>query len=196
MPMIRVSLSALPLVLAAPMLAACWGNGGESEAVTKFELTSRDGLAAPARIETMPGEIDPPAAKWHDGDALVTYGEPGQRPLIALTCKDGMVSVTRNIGSDKGAKALLAFVGYRGILRLKVENDGKAWRGALRSDDPHWIAVTGGPFYTTVAGGGKVISPASAIAAGVVTACKPNPDATIKGAPGEGDALPVAPVAA
>lgn len=191
--MIRVPLSALPLFLAAPALTACSGSDGDSQPVTKFELASHDGQAAPVRTDTLPGEIDPPEAKWHDGGALVTYGEPGKPPLIALTCKDGMVSVTRNIGSDKGAKALLAFVGYRGILRLKVENDGKAWRGALRSDDPHWIAVTGGPFYTTVAGGGKVISPASAIAAGVVTACKPDADATIKGAPGEGDPLPVAP---
>ncbi len=185
---------ALIALAAAATLAACSGrDGGDSEPVTKFELASRDGQAPPARSETMPGEIDPPDAKWHDGGALVTYGEPGKVPLVALTCKDGMVSVTRNIGSDNGAKALLAFVGYRGILRLKVENDGKSWRGALRSDDPHWVAVTGGPFYVTVAGGGKVISPASSIAADVIRTCKPSADAVIKGAPGEGDKVPVIP---
>ncbi|MBB3990258.1 hypothetical protein [Croceicoccus naphthovorans] len=153
-------------------------------AVARFDLPEQDkGEMARQRAlsEAMPGKIDPPDAKWTQVDGGARYGEPGKTPLIEMTCEDGMVSVTRNAASDDGAKALLAFVGYRGILRLKVENDGKAWRGALRSDDPHWIAVTGGPFYATVAGGGKVISPASSIAAGTITNCTIEPDATIKG---------------
>ncbi|RVQ65517.1 hypothetical protein EKN06_13385 [Croceicoccus ponticola] len=159
----------------------------KGNAVAKFDLASHDDAGAGSGSDTMPGKIDPPDAVWRATANGATYGEPGRIPLIELVCDDGMVAATRNIASDKGAKALFAFVGYRGILRLKVESDGKAWRGALRSDDPHWIAVTGGPFYATVAGGGKVISPASSIAAQVIQSCKPQPDATIKGAPGEGE---------
>lgn len=187
------------LVLA---LAACSaGDDGHENAIAKYEVKSSDGSPAPSAAQAlaagiadaMPGKIDPPAAAWQQSPSGAIYGEPGKPPLLELACRDGMVAATRSAASDKGAKALLAFVGYRGVLRLKVENDGKAWHGALRSDDPHWKAVTGGPFYATVAGGGTVMSPASAVAAQVVTGCKVEPDAVIKGAPGEGEAVePVA----
>jgi len=172
---------------AALLLSACSDSdtAQQGAALARFEVTSRDENTPDAASRTMPGKIDPPAAVWRENGNGARYGEPDQKPLLDITCQDGLVAVTRNIGSDAGAKALLAFVGYRGILRLKVENDGKAWHGALRADDPHWTAVTGGPFYATVAGGGKVISPASAIAAGVIRDCKPEPDATIKGTDGE-----------
>lgn len=183
-------------------LAACSsGDDGSTNAVAKYEVKSSDAspalpaaqALAAAVSDAMPGKIDPPAAAWQQSPSGAIYGEPGKAPLLELACRDGMVAATRSAASDKGAKALLAFVGYRGVLRLKVENDGTAWHGALRSDDPHWKAVTGGPFYATVAGGGTVMSPASAVAAQVVTGCKVEPDAVIKGAPGEGEAVePVA----
>ena len=165
-------------------------QGTRGEPVTKFALPHHDEaeLAEQRAItEAMPGKIDPPDATWRATNAGAVYGEPETKPLIEMACNDGMVDVTRNVASDDGAKALFAFVGYRGILRLKVENDGAAWHGSLRSDDPMWIAVTGGPFYATVAGGGKVISPASSIASQVITGCKPEADATIKGAPVDPD---------
>lgn len=173
--------SPLPVALSAALaLAACSSEPDPREhGVAQFELAEESAAAAVAAA--MPGKIDPPDATWQATERGARYGEPGKPALLVLACKDGLVSVTRNAPSDKGAKALLAFVGYRGILRLKVENDGKAWHGALRSDDPHWIAVTGGPFYATVAGGGKVISPASSIAADVVRTCEPKADAAIKG---------------
>lgn len=192
----------LPLLAALILpLAACSGGDDEGKAVTRFDLAQADhasGAPAP-KVDTMPGRIDPPGAQWLPSASGAVYGEIGKPPLLELACQDGMVSATRNIGSAKGAKALLAFVGYRGVLRLKVENDGTAWRGALRSDDPHWKAVSGGPFYATVAGGGTVMSDASSVAAQVITGCRPEPDAVIKGAPGEGDEVepvPVAPVPA
>jgi len=174
------------IVLAA---SACSSNSepesAPNEPVTKFSLPHHDQaeLDVERKItEAMPGKIDPPDATWRETKSGAIYGEPDRKPLIEMACNDGMVDVTRNVASDDGAKALFAFVGYRGILRLKVENDGAAWHGSLRSDDPLWIAVTGGPFYATVAGGGKVISPASSIASSVITGCKPEADATIKGA--------------
>lgn len=171
--------------LAAAALSGCSDEGSaeRGQAVARFEVASHDDAAPDG--DAMPGKIDPPDAIWHAVDGGATYGEPDKTPLIEMACEDGMIAVTRNFASDKDAKALLAFVGYRGILRLKVENDGEAWHGSLRSDDPHWIAVTGGPFYATVAGGGKVISPASSIAANVIRDCKPQADATIKGTDGE-----------
>lgn len=91
--------------------------------------------------------------------------------LLTLSCRGGTMEAVRNVPSDEGAKAMLSFVGYRGILRLPVDNDGKDWSGALPADDPHWIAVTGGPFYATVAGGGKVIFPASSALGDLVDGC-------------------------
>ncbi len=93
-------------------------------------------------------------------------------PCSTLSCENGLVRAVRNVPSDDGAKAMLAFVGYRGILRLPVSNDGNEWSGALASNDPHWIALTGGPFYATVAGGGKVIFPASSTLGQLVDSCK------------------------
>ena len=123
----------------------------------------------------MPGAIDPPAARWRvakDAGTAV-YGEPGKRPLLALACSNGTISAIRPVADRDGAKAVLAFVGYRGILRLRVQNDGGAWIGSLPADDPHWRAVTGGPFYATVAGGGKVITPGPGDAIRMFEACKP-----------------------
>ena len=167
------------LAFAVCALAAC-SSGAEPDApsngaVERFELPEHDAAALSAEravSDAMPGTIDPPDAVWRATGKGAAYGEAGRPALIELACTDGDVTVARQVPSDKGAKALLAFVGYRGILRLKVASDGKTWRGRLRADDPHWIAVTGGPFYATVAGGGKVISPASSVASGVVTRCE------------------------
>ncbi|WP_066558921.1 hypothetical protein [Croceicoccus bisphenolivorans] len=183
----RYTILATPLFALALTACSQGKEAGEGQAVAKFELAADNAAPDAVTSDSMPGKIDPPDAQWQAAPSGAIYGEPDKQPLIELACDDGMVAVTRNATSDKGAKALLAFVGYRGILRLKVENDGKAWHGALRSDDPHWIAVTGGPFYATVAGGGKVISPASSVASQVILQCKPQADATIKGATGEGE---------
>jgi len=174
-------LSSLVLFAALPAigLASCSpAQDAQSNAIAHFELseTGRDQASGDASGTVMPGKIDPPGAVWTATNGGARYGEPGKTPLIELACHSGMVTVSRNTPSDEGAKALLAFVGYRGILRMKVASDGAVWRGSLAADDPHWIAVTGGPFYATVPGGGKVISPASSIAANVVTACKMPPE--------------------
>lgn len=176
-------MSILRLSLVSPLFAfalcACSANSEPDRrsegAVARFVLPELDkaSLTAQRTISAaMPGKIDPPAAVWRAVRDGAVYGEPDKEPLIALTCHEGTISVARHAPSDENSKALLAFVGYRGILRLKVTSDGETWRGALDANDPQWIAVTGGPFYATVAGGGKVISPASSIAAGVITGCK------------------------
>jgi hypothetical protein len=177
--------SLAPLAAVAFTLAACSGSGDEEPHGPKIRiaLDAQDG-SAPAAEVPMPGKIDPPDARWQVApDASVArYGEPGQQPLLVLSCDDGEITAVRNAPSDKGAKAVLAFVGYRGILRLRVSNDGERWHGSLPADDPHWIAVTGGPFYATVAGGGKIITPGPRDATRVIERCA-IPEAVPKPAP-------------
>ncbi|WP_239806555.1 hypothetical protein [Croceicoccus hydrothermalis] len=170
--MIRFPTAAV-VVIAALALAACSAEAEDDAAMTPggdgpirimLDEEARTTLP-PKRVlppnRDMPGAIDPPAARWRvakDASAAA-YAEPGKRPLLVLACSNGTISAIRPVADRDGAKAVLAFVGYRGILRLRVQNDGGAWIGSLPADDPHWRAVTGGPFYATVAGGGKVITP-------------------------------------
>ena len=158
------------LLLAALALTACSGDD-EKTAGGPIRLQLSDTKLAPDEYP-MPGKIDPPDARWVSEGQSAIYGEPGMPALLTLSCENGMVKAVRNVPSDAGAKAMLSFVGYRGILRLPVSNDGDDWSGALASDDPHWIALTGGPFYATVAGGGKVIFPASSTLGQLVDGCK------------------------
>ena len=159
----------LATLTALVMLSACGTSDGEQKnAPIRIAVGSDPAEAA------MPGKIDPPEARWTvaENAKVAQYGAPDTGVLLTIACDDGVVRVERPVGDDKGAKALLAFVGYRGILRLPVENNGKAWRGALDARDPAWIAVTGGPFYATVGGGGKVITGGPGKAAPVITGCK------------------------
>jgi len=156
--------------IAALALASC--SGDEDKAATApIRLQLTDARPAPDEI-AMPGKIDPPDGRWVRTGEGAVYGEPGMPALLKLSCENGSVRAIRNVPSEDGAKAMLSFVGYRGILRLPVSNDGDKWAGALASDDPHWIALTGGPFYATVAGGGKVIFPASSTLSELVDGCK------------------------
>ncbi len=159
------------LLLAALALAACSGDDEKASAGGPIRMQLSDAKPAPEDIP-MPGKIDPPDGRWVSEDGGAIYGEPGMPALLTLSCDNGMVKAVRNVPSDDGAKAMLSFVGYRGILRLPVSNDGDQWSGSLASDDPHWIALTGGPFYATVAGGGKVIFPASSTLGQLVDGCK------------------------
>ena len=158
------------LLLAALALTACSGDD-EKTTGGPIRLQLDDARTAPDEI-AMPGKIDPPDARWVTKGQSAIYGEPGMPALLTLSCENGLVKAVRNVPSDDGAKAMLSFVGYRGILRLPVSNDGDEWSGALASNDPHWIALTGGPFYATVAGGGKVIFPASSTLGQLVDSCK------------------------
>ena len=163
-------LGALSLAAFSGALAACSGDD-EKTAGAPIRMQLSDAKPAPDE-HPMLGKIDPPDGRWVREGTGATYGEPGMPALLKLSCRNGMVQATRNVPSDDGAKAMLSFVGYRGILRLPVTNDGDDWSGALASDDPHWIALTGGPFYATVAGGGKVIFPASSTLKELVDGCK------------------------
>lgn len=161
----------------AGLLAGCSASAGESASVAdhvreqehgSIRLDLASGKTASA---SMPGKIDPADGRWQTSGSRALYGQPGKPALLELACTGDTISVSRNIASQEDAKAMLAFVGYRGILRLPVSNDGEAWHGTLPARDPRWIAVTGGPFYATVAGGGKVIVPAMGATAGIIASC-------------------------
>lgn len=164
----------LAYALAALALAGCSPASEEQAESEPIRFRLADRAPDPDQLP-MPGKIDPEDARWvREGDTA-SYGEPAMPPLLEISCRSGMIRARRNVPSDDGAKAMLAFVGYRGILRLPVGNDGNRWEGALEARDPHWIAITGGPFYATVAGGGKVISPASSALRDLVDGCKARP---------------------
>jgi len=160
------------LLLAALALTGCSGDDEQAAAAAPIRL-QLTGTAHAASGHAMPGKIDPQDGRWQRKGQTALYGEPGQPALLKIACQSGRVEAVRNVPSDKGAKAMLSFVGYRGVLRLPVDNNGARWAGALPADDRNWIALTGGPFYATVAGGGKVIFPASSVLGDLVEGCKP-----------------------
>ena len=84
--------------------------------------------------------------------------------------------VVRYAPADKGAEALFAVQGSKGILRLpvsaaKVGKEGYAWRGYLDAADPRADVFLGNGLKATVPGGGELLLPPMGEAGSLIAQC-------------------------
>ena len=94
---------------------------------------------------------DTELAVWALNEGRLLYGNPGQRPLLALACEGEedarQLVITRFAAADPQAKALMPLIGNGHVERLKVEAvwNGRAWlwQGSYPAADPRLDVLTG-----------------------------------------------------
>lgn len=134
------------------------------------EAAARGALAEAPDAPSEP--IDSPdttAAFWAPSSTpgRLLYGNPGERPLLALGCLEGSgntpgsIRFTRMAPADEGAGAFMAIVGNFHIIRMPVDavevGQSFVWQGEIAADDPDLEALTGRrPFTLTIPGAGML----------------------------------------
>ena len=109
------------------------------------------------------------------------YGPPNAPALLAISCEGweqraARLVIVRYAPADKGAEALFAIQGSKGILRLPVSAvksgaRGYAWRGVLDAADPRAEVLLGTGLKATVPGGGELMLAPMGPAGTVVSEC-------------------------
>lgn len=180
------SFACLSLVIAAAAtLGACSQSQGRqivsgSDAGAGYPARMALGtLASPA--DTAP--VQPDGAAWQAlAPDQVTFGLPGQRPLLVLSCiRNGAglatIRILRATRAEEGAKALFALIGNGRISRLSLDarQPGEAgqWEGVVPASDPRLDVLRGGNgIEATLPGGGTLKLPASREPGRLLAACR------------------------
>lgn len=133
--------------LALLALAACrppaTDDYVERVALDRARGEQREPLASP--------EVEGAIWAGSGGPDRIVYGQPGETPLLALSCEgEGTLRtlrITRFAATDPEAKALMALVGNGHIARLKVDAEftGRVWlwEGRYAPSDPQLDVLTG-----------------------------------------------------
>lgn len=107
-------------------------------------------------------------AVWADSQqpARILYGQPGERPLLAMSCnrngEQREIQITRFVEADAEASALMAMIGNGHMARMPVEAEWNdrvwLWQGRYAADNPD-LDVLSGPRQVelTIPGAGSVI---------------------------------------
>ena len=166
------------LVVAFVLISACnQRDDSERGAMVRLPLTSA--TAQPVAAASTPSA---PAVWTHAQSARAAwYGPPDAPALLAIACegwkeRTGRIKIVRFAAADKGAEALFAIQGSKGILRLPVSavkagGGGYVWRGVLDAADPRAEVLLGSGLKATVPGGGQLDLPPMGAAGAVVTDC-------------------------
>ena len=165
------------LVVALLFLVSCnQRDDNERGATIRLPLT-----AAVTRTDA-PATPPAPSAWTHSPSARAAwYGPPDAPSLLAISCEGwekraARLEIVRYAPADKGAEALFAIQGSKGILRLpvsavKVGKQGYGWRGMLDAADPRAEVLLGSGLKATVPGGGQLDMLAMGAAGAVVSEC-------------------------
>ena len=165
------------LVVALLFLVSCnQRDDSERGATIRLPLT--------AAVTRTDAPATPPApSRWtHSPSARAAwYGPPDAPSLLAISCQGwekraARLVIVRYAPADKGAEALFAIQGSKGILRLpvsavKVGKHGYGWRGMLDAADPRAEVLLGSGLKATVPGGGQLDMLAMGAAGAVVSEC-------------------------
>ena len=139
-------------------------------------------VASAATANPLPVVPAAPSVWTHAQSARAAwYGPPDAPALLAIACEGWekrrpRLVVVRYAPADKGAEALFAIQGSKGILRLpvsavKIDNRGYAWRGYLDAADPRAEVFLGTGLKATVPAGGELLLPPMGEAGALVTEC-------------------------
>lgn len=122
------------------------------------------GAAAPAWSASLDGRT-------------ASFGALGGPPLLSVTCREGVLIITRHAAAPVGAQALFALVGSEGIMRLPVDatsvpgHRGYLWQGMIAADDPR-TKVLGGAYTGTLPGAGMIKVPTGNPVREVLARCR------------------------
>ena len=172
--------ASLTLALA---LAACSQSQGQVVASS----TTAEGY--PARLSLNGAEqpmdvapLQPEGAQWQATGDRLSFGLPGQEPLLSIACERGsagasLIRLVRTTRADAGAKALLAMIGNGRIARLPVDarTGGEAgrWEGLFLALDPRLDVLKGtNSVEATLPGGGTLQLSSSSEPRRLIEACR------------------------
>jgi hypothetical protein len=138
-------------------------------------------VASAATANPLPVVPAAPSVWTHAQSARAAwYGPPDAPALLAIACEGWekrrpRLVVVRYAPADKGAEALFAIQGSKGILRLPVSatkvGDRYAWRGFLDASDPRAEVWLGSGLKATVPGGGELQLPPMGEAGALIAEC-------------------------
>ena len=179
---------ALALVAAATLAGCSQSQGRQIDAGTGSDAAG--GAGYPTRMAlgsiALPSDtapLQPEGAVWQAAAPdQVTFGLPGQRPLLAIACtRDSAglaaIRILRATRAEAGAKALFAMIGNGRISRLSLDarQPGEAgqWEGTIPAIDPRLDVLRGGSsIEATLPGGGTLKLPASSAPGRLLAECR------------------------
>ena len=151
--------------IAVLALAGCGApaEDGEKSVPVRVPLAVASAATAIAIPTNPPG----PYVWTHAQSARAAWYGPKDAPaLLAIACEGWekrapRLAIVRYARADKGAEALFAIQGSKGILRLpvsatRVGDSGYVWRGELDPRDPRAEVLLGNGLKATVPGGGMI----------------------------------------
>lgn len=124
-------------------------------------------VASAATPDASPTNPPGPYVWTHAQSARAAWYGPKDAPaLLAIACEGWekgapRLAIVRYARAEKGAEALFAIQGSKGILRLpvgatRVGDSGYVWRGELDGRDPRVEVLMGTGLKATVPGGGMI----------------------------------------
>lgn len=169
------------ILMLCPIAVACGDSDSDNRSIT-VALPEANASAAPVLPAPAASASSVPSIWTHAPSARAAwYGPPDSPALLALACEGwdkraARLVIVRYAPADKGAQALFAIQGSKGILRLPVSavNIGKAgyvWRGMLDAADPRAEVLLGNGLKATVPGGGQLNLPPLGAAGALVSEC-------------------------
>lgn len=177
------ALLALTLTACSQSPAAPVRDGAPERAV---RMVMPEGEALPG----VPQALSEPTWAAAPDAQSARFGHPGEVPLVSVTCREGVLTITRHAAAPVGAQALFALVGREGIMRLPVDatsipgQRGYLWQGTMAANDAR-TAVLRGAFTGTLPGAGMIKVSAGSAISDVISRCQsaapvaaPEPTAT------------------
>ena len=165
------------------LIAAACGDNDRDDRSIRVALPEEGASTAFRPTRAGSAETPPIPAVWnYDPSAhAARYGPPGAPALLVISCEGldkhaARLVIVRYAAADKGAEALFAIQGSKGILRLPVSAvplrpQDYAWRGVLDAADPRAGVLLGQGLKATVPGGGELDLPPMGAAGNVVREC-------------------------
>ena len=173
--------SVVAMLVLSCLLASCGQRESDKERAQPIRIPLAVAATASASAigpmaQSMPSvwTSTPPARQ-------ASYGQPNAPALISIACEGAeqrasRLVIVRYVPADKGAEALFAIQGSKGILRLPVSAveigaRGYVWRGVLDAADPRVEVLLGAGLKATVPGGGEVLLAPMGATGVVVSEC-------------------------
>ncbi|MEP5938461.1 MAG: hypothetical protein ABJ239_09050 [Erythrobacter sp.] len=119
----------------------------------------------------------------------VIYGQPGEAPMLALTCEDSgqgtgqnaAMRITRFANADEGSGAFFALIGNGHVARIPVDSTAYRetfiWEGSIAVSDPDIEVLTGPRRITaTLPGAGMLTLNPSTLPGALIENCRGTSD--------------------
>ena len=151
---------------ALALLVGCGEQRSEERAVpVRIDFGDVSAMSRQIADATAPTLLEPAVWTYAQASHVVRYGPLDGAALLTVSCEGweqhaARLVIVRYAAVDRGAQALFAIQGSKGILRLPVSAvrggpQGYVWRGVLEAGDPRAGVLLGDGLKATVPGGGR-----------------------------------------